>query len=117
LNSLTHDFDLLLRPVGSLGPAGDACDRRSVTLDVPHFESEYNPDTDPQGGSHGILPSDADADGWDLGADAEITVNGMVIHLGLKRRGQPAPSMLRGRRSGAGPLAEGQFNTNIGKEV
>ncbi len=62
---------------GSLdGPAGDTCDRWIVTLDVPHFESEYNPDTDPQGGSHGILPSDADPDGWDLGADVEITVNG-----------------------------------------
>ncbi len=53
----------------------DECDRWIVTLDVPHFESEYNADTDPQGGSHGILPPDADsAVGYDLGADVQITV-------------------------------------------
>lgn len=61
---------------GSLGP-GDECDTWIVSLDVPHFESEYNAETDPQDGSHGILPADADPDlGYDLGADVQITVNG-----------------------------------------
>ena len=67
---------------GSLdGPADDQCDKWIVTLDVPHFESEYNAETDPQGGSHDVLPpeADPDPDGWDLGADVKIGVDGVVI--------------------------------------
>lgn len=67
---------------GSLdGPAGDECDKWIVTLYVPHFESEHNPETDPQGGSHGVLPPEAvpDPDGWDLGADVKIGVDGVVV--------------------------------------
>jgi len=57
----------------------DRCDRWLVTVWVPHFPREYNEFTDPQHGSHGFLPEEADSNGWWLGGDVRVRAYGIQV--------------------------------------
>jgi hypothetical protein len=56
---------------------GDKCDKWLVTMNVPVFAENYNPETDPIPPEEVlILPPEADPNGWDLGADISIEFAG-----------------------------------------
>jgi hypothetical protein len=56
---------------------GDKCDKWLVTMRVPVFAENYNPETDPIPPEQVlILPPEADPNGWDLGADIKIELDG-----------------------------------------
>jgi hypothetical protein len=57
--------------------AEDKCDKWLVTMNVPVFAENYNPDTDPiPWNPFLVLPPEADPEGWDLGADIQIKLDG-----------------------------------------
>jgi hypothetical protein len=67
---------------GILKKKKDKCDRWIITVWVPHFVGEYQSITDPQGGTHGLLPAEATSDGWWLGADIKISAHGIKVIAG-----------------------------------
>jgi len=57
--------------------AGDECDKWLVTMRVPVFRENYNPETDPIPPDQVLLlPPEANPDGWDLGADLKVELGG-----------------------------------------
>jgi hypothetical protein len=59
------------------GRTGDECDKWLVTMRVPVFAENYNPETDPIPPDQVLLlPPGANPNGWDLGADISIQLGG-----------------------------------------
>jgi hypothetical protein len=62
---------------GHLDATTDQCDKWLVTMRVPVFADEYNPETDPIPPDQVlVLPPEANPNGWDLGADVKVELGG-----------------------------------------